>query len=51
MQTFDKVPSLKAMPVPSPAFLTSQAIVLGLHVLIALVALRKFHPELGSARL
>ncbi|MBV9557266.1 MAG: hypothetical protein JO254_09305 [Pseudolabrys sp.] len=51
VQTFDKVPSLKAMPAPSPAFLTSQAIVLALHVFIGIVALRKFHPELGTARL
>lgn len=44
VQTFEKVPVLKAMPAPSPAFLTSQAAALGLHVLIAFVAVRKFHP-------
>jgi hypothetical protein len=49
VQTFEKVPVLKAMSPPSPAFLTAQAIVLGLHVLFVFVALRKFRPDLATA--
>ena len=49
VQTFEKVPVLKAMPVPSPAFLTSQALVLLFHVIVGFVAIRKFHPELRAA--
>ena len=47
VQTFEKVPVLKAMPVPSPAFLVSQALVLVFHVIIGFIAVRKFHPEQG----
>lgn len=48
VQTFDKVPVLKAMPVPSPAFLTAQALVLGFHVLLGFLALRRYHPEAAT---
>ncbi|MBV9261682.1 MAG: hypothetical protein JO205_09960 [Pseudolabrys sp.] len=47
VQTFDKVPPLKAMPAPSPAFLTVQALVLGFYVIVGFLAVRKFHSEAG----
>jgi hypothetical protein len=49
VQSFDKVPALKALPVPSPAFLLAQGLVLGFHILIGYLALRKFHPEAAPA--
>jgi hypothetical protein len=44
VQTFDKVAVLKALPVPSMPFLIAQALTLGIHVLIAFIALRRFQP-------
>jgi hypothetical protein len=48
-QSFEKVPALHAMaPTQSePPFLVAQLVVMAIFILLAILAVKKFHPELG----